>query len=62
MTDTPINQMVSAYEVARILGINRQTLYRWVNLGVLQGFRAGGHGHWKMRWGDLLEYIENARE
>jgi DNA-binding transcriptional MerR regulator len=60
MTDLP--WLVSSAAAARALGVNRSTLWRWQQAGVVRpaSRTSGGHARWNLD--QLIEQLENAQE
>ena len=49
MTD---DRLVSAAQAARLLGVNRSTMTRWIAAGKMPAFRTPG-GHWRIKVSDI---------
>jgi excisionase family DNA binding protein len=54
---------VTAEHIAKVLDLNRRTVYRWVNSGLLPSIKLGaGHSSAvRIKRSDLDEFLENAR-
>ena len=42
MTDLPAKSLLRPDEVAKIWKVSTKTIYRWIDIGVLEGVRKGG--------------------
>jgi predicted DNA-binding transcriptional regulator AlpA len=64
MHDTPPKpQLISAQELAELLGCALQTLYNWRDLRKgPKGFRLGGTGQLRYFMADVIEWIESDRD
>jgi len=50
-------EVIALPEVAKILGVARETVRRWAVSGVLPVFRYGDTGHWRAFRDDIDKFI-----
>jgi len=56
-------KILSASDVAKMLGLSLRTVRKLIKNGSLGGFRVGtGAGQWRFTENDILKYIENQRQ
>ena len=60
--EEPQTTFLTPEQAAIIAGVNTWTLYRWLNSGKLPGYRAGGHGHWRILPSDLTAFLLSSHE
>jgi excisionase family DNA binding protein len=51
---------VNAADAARLLGLHRATLARWIKRGYLPAVRCGDKGsQWRIKWSDFKRFVAN---
>ncbi len=50
-------RILSAKEVGALLGLHRETIYRWARLGIIPGFHLN-NGLWRFSIADVRAYIK----
>ncbi len=51
--------MLTASDVARLLGLHVNTVRRWTDKGILNGYRIGSRGDRRYRQGDILSFLSS---
>ncbi len=54
-----MEKLLTFNEVLKILRVHYNTLYGYLNSGLLKGFRLGGDGHWRVKESDLNEFMRS---
>jgi excisionase family DNA binding protein len=57
--EDPVEQPLSAEEVAERLAVNEQTVRRWLRDGDLVGKFYGGRTGWRVSQGSVIEFLRN---
>jgi excisionase family DNA binding protein len=60
LDDLPQKNHFTLSEVADFFGVNIRTVYRWINLGILQSVKSEGRGM-RIPRASIVKMIENAR-
>ena len=55
------DDLIDLAEAARLLGVTRMTLSRWLRRGRLPAFQYGERGIYRLRRGDVLAFVEANR-
>jgi excisionase family DNA binding protein len=55
---TAVREVITLPEVAKTLGVARETVRRWAVSGVLPVFRYGDTGHWRAFRDDIDKFIQ----
>ena len=50
--DKPVKEVISVTELAARLGVERKSVYRWLEAGLIVGFRLPG-GHYRIPLNEL---------
>ena len=53
-------ELITPKEAARILGVNRITVYRWIKIGLLDAYKIGGVV--RIKKDDLTKIIEGKKK
>ncbi len=60
MSQTKISSpMLTTSDVARLLGLHVNTVRRWTDKGILNGYRIGSRGDRRYRQGDILSFLNS---
>jgi len=52
------NDLIGTTKAAQILGVSKNTILRWIEVGYLEGVRLGiGKGIWKVKESDCLALL-----
>jgi hypothetical protein len=49
--------MLKTSDVARLLSLNVNTVRRWTDKGILNGYRIGSRGDRRYRQGDIISFL-----
>jgi excisionase family DNA binding protein len=60
MTQVAEGGILTTFQAARLCGVSHKSIERWVDAGLLRGFRTPG-GHRRVHRVDLLEFIQRRR-
>ena len=55
------DRLIGITEAAEILGVNRATLANWLQRGRIPALQYGPRGIYRVRYGDVIEYMEASR-
>ncbi len=55
--DTPVEEVMTAIEVARFLKVGVAAIRRWTREGKLKGHRLGGKGDWRYLRKDVVAFL-----
>ncbi|MCR4392976.1 MAG: helix-turn-helix domain-containing protein [Dehalococcoidales bacterium] len=55
--DTPVEEIMTASEVARFLKVGVAAIRRWTREGKLKGHRLGGKGDWRYLRKDVIAFL-----
>ena len=60
MTNTPRGDILTTFQAARLCGVSHKSIERWIDAGLLPGFRTPG-GHRRVYRADLLGFVQKRR-
>jgi len=55
------DRLIGITEAAKILGVNRATLANWLQRGRIPALQYGPRGIYRVRYGDVIEFMEASR-
>lgn len=55
----PTGAPITTGQLARYVGLSRQTIRRDIEAGELRGYRHGQAGDWRIRWDEARRYCMN---
>jgi excisionase family DNA binding protein len=55
------DRLLTPAEVAVLFRVDRKTVTRWANTGLIQSIRTPG-GHWRFRESDVREFLRRDRD
>ena len=60
MTNAPRGDILTTFQAARLCGVSHKSIERWIDAGLLPGFRTPG-GHRRVYRADLLGFVQSRR-
>jgi excisionase family DNA binding protein len=60
MTNGPRGDILTTFQAARLCGVSHKSIERWIDAGLLPGFRTPG-GHRRIYRADLLGFVQSRR-
>lgn len=60
MPQTIDGDILTTFQAAKLCGVSHKSIERWIDSGLLRGFRTPG-GHRRLNRSDLLEFVANRR-
>ena len=60
MPQTNDGDILTTFQAAKLCGVSHKSIERWIDSGLLRGFRTPG-GHRRLNRSDLLEFVANRR-
>src|SRR5437016_1956205 len=60
MTNAPRGDILTTFQAARLCGVSHKSIERWIDAGLLPGFRTPG-GHRRLYRADLLGFVQSRR-
>jgi excisionase family DNA binding protein len=60
MTNQPRGDILTTFQAARLCGVSHKSIERWIDAGLLPGFRTPG-GHRRVYRADLLGFMQSRR-
>ncbi len=56
----PVNNFMTAQEVADLLKVNLNSVRRWSRTGKLKGYKLGGTGDWRYVRPEVIDFVRGA--
>lgn len=60
MSNASDGDILTTFQAARLCGVSHKSIERWIDAGLLRGFRTPG-GHRRVHRADLLEFVQQRR-